>query len=91
MFISSPERRDIYPDVLSPVRSILISRMPRPEEVLIVEDDVGNLIKQRMTDTEMITLYNTMKETLVYLTHLDPEDTEVTQPLLFYFGVFCFI
>jgi exportin-1 len=50
--------------------------MPKPEEVLIVEDDNGEIVRETMKDTDAITLYKSMRETLVILTHLDPEDTQ---------------
>mmetsp|Transcript_49557 Transcript_49557/g.124609 ORF Transcript_49557/g.124609 Transcript_49557/m.124609 type:complete len:1073 (-) Transcript_49557:41-3259(-) len=72
---SSSDRRAHYAPVLSRVRIALISNMAKPEEVIIVEDENGEIVKERTTDTASIALYNTMRETLVYLTHLDAEDT----------------
>jgi len=54
----------------------MISRMAKPEEVLIVEDENGEIIREPMKDSDAITLYKTMRETLVYLTHLNVDDTE---------------
>lgn len=54
----------------------MISRMARPEEVLIVENDNGEVVREFMKDTDSILLYKSMKETLVYLTNLDFPDTE---------------
>ena len=50
--------------------------MAKPEEVLIVEDENGDIIRERTKDTDQIMLYKAMRETLVYLTHLDPVDTQ---------------
>lgn len=50
--------------------------MARPEEVLIVENDNGEVVREFMKDTDSILLYKSMKETLVYLTNLDFPDTE---------------
>jgi exportin-1 len=72
---SSP-RRAMYAPILSKVRLALIARMPKPEEVLVVEDDSGGTIREVAKDVDAIQLYKTMKETLVYLTHLDPDDTQ---------------
>ncbi|PAV62887.1 hypothetical protein WR25_23782 isoform B [Diploscapter pachys] len=69
-------RRKIYKQHLSKLRSIMISRMAKPEEVLVVENDQGEVIREIVKDTDSITLYKTMRETLVYLTHLDCGDTE---------------
>lgn len=47
--------------------------MARPEEVLVVENEHGEVVREFMKDTDSLNLYKTMKETLVYLTHLDHE------------------
>jgi len=69
-------RRQLYAAVLSKVRVALIKRMPKPEEVLIVEDENGEIVRETMKDSDAITLYKSMRETLVFLTHLDYEDTQ---------------
>lgn len=68
--------QDLYQDVLNKVRYIMISRMAKPEEVLVVENDNGEVVREFMKDTDSINLYKNMRETLVYLTHLDYVDTE---------------
>eukprot|EP01111_Echinosteliopsis_oligospora_P012284 TRINITY_DN4192_c0_g1_i1.p1 TRINITY_DN4192_c0_g1~~TRINITY_DN4192_c0_g1_i1.p1 ORF type:complete len:720 (-),score=154.48 TRINITY_DN4192_c0_g1_i1:1638-3797(-) len=73
--VSSP-RRQMYSVILSAVRNVMISRMAKPEEVLIVEDENGEIIREIMKDSDAIILYKSMKEVLVYLTHLDYEDTQ---------------
>lgn len=69
-------RRQFYNDILMKVRYILISRMAKPEEVLVVENETGEVVREFMKDTDSINLYKNMRETLVYLTHLDYADTE---------------
>ena len=69
-------RRQLYSPVLSKLRNLLVSRMAKPEEVLIVEDENGEIVRETMRDSDAITLYKTMRETLVYLTHLNYDDTE---------------
>lgn len=69
-------RRALYQEVLNRVRYIMISRMAKPEEVLVVENDNGEVVREFMKDTDSINLYKNMRETLVYLTHLDYADTE---------------
>lgn len=69
-------RRTFYCPVLTKVRYILISRMAKPEEVLVVENENGEVVREFMKDTDSINLYRNMRETLVYLTHLDYADTE---------------
>lgn len=66
----------MYPKILSTLRYIMIGRMAKPEEVLVVENDQGEVVREFMKDTDSITLYKNMRETLVYLTHLDYADTE---------------
>lgn len=38
------------------------------DQVLIVEDENGEIVRETMRDSDAITLYKTMRETLVYLT-----------------------
>ncbi len=54
----------------------MISRMAKPEEVLVVEDENGEIVRETFKDTEAIVQHKTMRETLVYLTHLNYDDTE---------------
>lgn len=74
--VSNSNRRNLYNAVLSRLRYIMIARMAKPEEVLVVENDQGEVVREFMKDTDSIQLYKNMRETLVYLTHLDCEDTE---------------
>mmetsp|Transcript_8910 Transcript_8910/g.15655 ORF Transcript_8910/g.15655 Transcript_8910/m.15655 type:complete len:579 (+) Transcript_8910:602-2338(+) len=78
MFLNSApsSRKSLYATVLTRVRSVMISRMAKPEEVLIVEGDDGTIERETTKDTDAIAQYKTMRDTLVYLTHLDYEDTE---------------
>jgi len=50
--------------------------MAKPEEVLIVTNENGEVVREFMKDTDSINLYKNMRETLVYLTHLNCPDTE---------------
>lgn len=38
--------------------------MAKPEEVLVVENDQGEVVRELIKDTDSITLYKTMRETL---------------------------
>lgn len=69
-------KRAFYAPILSEVRQVMISRMAKPEEVLIVEDENGEIVRETTKDTDAIALYKTMRETLVFLTHLDTANTE---------------
>ncbi len=42
----------------------MISRMTRPEEVLVVENERGEVVREFMKDTDAINLYKNMRETL---------------------------
>uniref|UniRef100_T1DC64 Exportin-1 n=1 Tax=Cupiennius salei TaxID=6928 RepID=T1DC64_CUPSA len=68
--------RQIYQPVLPKLRCIIIGRMAKPEEVLVIENEQGEVVREFMKDTDSIQLYKNMRETLVYLTHLDYADTE---------------
>ena len=47
------------------------------EQVLIVENDEGEIVREFMKESDTIVLYKSMREVLVYLTHLDVNDTEM--------------
>ncbi|KAF4603923.1 Karyopherin transporter [Pleurotus pulmonarius] len=69
-------RKNIYSDVLSNLRLVVIERMVKPEEVLIVENEEGEIVREFMKESDTIVLYKSMRELLVFLTHLDVADTE---------------
>ncbi|XP_066372277.1 protein EXPORTIN 1A-like [Miscanthus floridulus] len=70
------QRRQLYSGPLSKLRMLMICRMAKPEEVLIVEDENGNIVRETMKDNDVLVQYKIMRETLIYLSHLDHEDTE---------------
>jgi exportin-1 len=47
------------------------------QEVIVVEDENGNIVRETMKDNDVLMQYRTMRETLIYLSHLDYEDTEL--------------
>lgn len=69
-------RRELVAPVMNRVRHVMISKMVKPSEVLIVEDENGEIVRETTKDTEALSQYKTMHETLVYLTHLNYDDTE---------------
>ena len=73
---SYPLRKHKYNEVLSHLRLVMIEKMVRPEEVLIVENDEGEIVREFVKESDTIQLYKTSRECLVYLTHLDVVDTE---------------
>ena len=44
--------------------------------MLVVENDEGEVVREFMKENDTIVLYKSMRELLVYLTHLDVLDTE---------------
>ena len=60
----SSSRRHTYQGILSKVRRIMISKMAKPEEVLVVENDQGEVVREFMKDTDSINMYKSMRETL---------------------------
>ncbi|CCE87282.1 Piso0_005829 [Millerozyma farinosa CBS 7064] len=71
-----PLRSHLYSGILSKLRLVMIESMVRPEEVLIVENDEGEIVREFVKESDTIQLYKSMREVLVYLTHLDVVDTE---------------
>ena len=70
-------RKALYsPELLTRLRCCMIGNMAKPEEVVVVEDENGDVVREQQKDTEVIAQYKTMREALVYLTHLNYDDTE---------------
>lgn len=44
---------------------------------MIVENDEGEIVREFLKEIDTIVLYKSMREVLVYLTHLDVVDTEM--------------
>lgn len=71
----------------------MVSRMAKPEEVLVVENDQGEVVREFMKDTDSINLYKNMRETLgtiyiyiyIYLSNLSPSCT-LKAPELYIFA-----
>lgn len=71
-----PLRKHKFTEVLSNLRVVMIEKMARPEEVLVVENDEGEIVREFVKESDTIQLYKTTRECLVFLTHLDVQDTE---------------
>eukprot|EP00746_Dinoflagellata_sp_MGD_P022473 gnl/MRDRNA2_/MRDRNA2_152589_c0_seq1.p1 gnl/MRDRNA2_/MRDRNA2_152589_c0~~gnl/MRDRNA2_/MRDRNA2_152589_c0_seq1.p1 ORF type:complete len:806 (+),score=199.18 gnl/MRDRNA2_/MRDRNA2_152589_c0_seq1:37-2418(+) len=65
-----------YNPILSEVRRVLISKMAKPPEVTIKENEEGHIVRQEEEDTDEIALYKMMREALIYLTHLNAQNME---------------
>ncbi|KAJ4466777.1 armadillo-type protein [Lentinula lateritia] len=68
-------RKDIYREVLSNLRLVAVGKMVKPEEVLVVENEEGEVVREYLKET--IVLYKSMRELMVFLTHLDVVDVEM--------------
>lgn len=49
----------------------MVSRMAKPEEVLVVENEQGEVVREFMKDTDAINNYKNMRETLGIIKFLD--------------------
>ncbi|KAK6914407.1 Exportin-1, repeat 2 [Dillenia turbinata] len=47
------QRRQLYAGPMSKLRLLMISRMAKPEEILIVEDENGNIVRETMKDNDI--------------------------------------
>lgn len=50
--------------------------MVKPKEVLVVINEDGEAVEEVFDDTETISVYETMRETLVYLTNIDKQGVD---------------
>ncbi|KAH8918944.1 hypothetical protein BT69DRAFT_1353506 [Atractiella rhizophila] len=73
---SQGKRGKLFTNILSNLRLTMIKCMVKPEEVLVVENDEGEVVREFLKEVDTIVLYKQMREALVYLTHLDTMDTE---------------
>eukprot|EP00928_Gymnodinium_smaydae_P005220 TRINITY_DN11793_c0_g1_i1.p1 TRINITY_DN11793_c0_g1~~TRINITY_DN11793_c0_g1_i1.p1 ORF type:complete len:1119 (-),score=265.17 TRINITY_DN11793_c0_g1_i1:143-3499(-) len=65
-----------YQPILTEVSNVLISKMAKPPEVTIKENEEGHIVRAEEEDTDEIALYKMMREALIYLTHLNTEDMQ---------------
>eukprot|EP00485_Elphidium_margaritaceum_P011615 CAMPEP_0202687500 /NCGR_PEP_ID=MMETSP1385-20130828/3167_1 /ASSEMBLY_ACC=CAM_ASM_000861 /TAXON_ID=933848 /ORGANISM="Elphidium margaritaceum" /LENGTH=1175 /DNA_ID=CAMNT_0049342305 /DNA_START=97 /DNA_END=3624 /DNA_ORIENTATION=+ len=68
-------RYELYREALHSLKQVLMRRLPRPKEVLVVKDENGAVVKQEMKDTFMLTLHQQMSKILYILSSIDPADT----------------
>eukprot|EP00931_Biecheleriopsis_adriatica_P036987 TRINITY_DN21233_c2_g1_i1.p1 TRINITY_DN21233_c2_g1~~TRINITY_DN21233_c2_g1_i1.p1 ORF type:complete len:1101 (-),score=267.98 TRINITY_DN21233_c2_g1_i1:68-3370(-) len=73
---SHMERLQLYAPIMQEVRRVLISRMAKPPEVTIKENEEGHIVRAEEEDTDELALYKMMREALIYLTHLDASNME---------------
>ena len=68
--------KNCYAGILDIVRKTIVKKMIKPIEVKIDIDEDGELVSDPTTNTIYQTLHETMRDSLIYLTHLDPVLTE---------------
>lgn len=51
------QRRQLFAGPMSKLRLLMICRMAKPEEVLIVEDENGNIVRETMKDNDVLVQY----------------------------------
>lgn len=51
------QRRQLYSSPVSKLRLLMISRMAKPEEVIVVEDENGNIVRETMKDNDVLVQY----------------------------------
>ncbi|KAG8381654.1 hypothetical protein BUALT_Bualt06G0144000 [Buddleja alternifolia] len=56
------QRRQLYAGPMSKLRLLMICRMAKPEEVLIVEDENGNIVRETMKDNDVLVQYKMLKK-----------------------------
>lgn len=61
------QRRQLYAGPMSKLRSLMICRMAKPEEVLIVEDENGNIVRETMKDNDVLVQYKVLKPILNFI------------------------
>lgn len=64
------ERHKLYSDPMSKLRGLMISRMAKPEEVLIVEDENGNIVRETLKDNDVLVQYKVPPVHMAYLEYI---------------------
>ncbi|KAK2356219.1 protein EXPORTIN 1A [Trifolium repens] len=64
------QRRQLYAGSMSKLRMLMICRMAKPEEVLIVEDENGNIVRETLKDNDVLVQYKMLRK----LSKLGDED-----------------
>ena len=58
------------------LRIIIICRMAKPEEVFIREEENGEIVNEKIAETEALEIYKNSKKILLYLTTVDKKTTQ---------------
>ncbi|KAI8370327.1 Crm1-F1 [Radiomyces spectabilis] len=68
---------DGYKKIFVDLRRIIMERMVTPDEVLIVQNDEGEIVREYVKQSDNAALYTSIRHVVCLLTIMDPEDTEV--------------
>jgi exportin-1 len=63
----------LKPTFFNDLKIIIITRMAKPQEVLLIENEDGSIIREITCDTDSNALHSKCKEILIYLTKLSEE------------------
>lgn len=66
---SRPLRRTRFSGVLQAMLPVFVHNMPKPEEVFILVNDLGEIVRDRRVETMEIEFYKKMKGNLFYLSY----------------------
>ncbi|KAI8870320.1 hypothetical protein GQ42DRAFT_134936 [Ramicandelaber brevisporus] len=69
-------RRRVYADIMSGLRVCMIDCMVRPKEVIVDEDENGEVVRIQATNTVNTAQYKYIKDSLINLTIIDQGDME---------------
>jgi CRM1 / Exportin repeat 2 len=89
------QRRQLYAGTLSKLRMLMICRMAKPEEVLIVEDENGNIVRETMKDLDILVQYKVLSTFCFSLSYMVSVETYLiyekflATPLFFLFVYSC--
>lgn len=78
------QRRQLYAVPMSKLRLLMICRMAKPEEVLIVEDENGNIVRETMKDNDVLVQYKVFNLCLADVLSLQPKILKVFNHKLFF-------
>lgn len=62
---------NMFKEFFSELRQIVVVKMAKPQEVLIVIDETGTPIREDLANTENSSFYETMIEVLIYMMKID--------------------
>ena len=54
----------LWCSLIRQLRKIMVQRMAKPEEVIVVENEQGEVVREVIKDTDAMNLYKSMRESL---------------------------